>query len=224
MVLGRKASRDADDVATLRLPPNGGHRDGEMNGPAGRMSPCPEPAGRLPSLRHMKRSGAVSAANFVHTPAALDRLLAEKSACWQWAAFTGVLVQRRASVASQRLEQELRLATQTGRRLQSRHEVGLSIRERLTDVTNVFEELKAFDLTPPYGDVRRSGEGTADADGIVHVANGADGLSRSATASPSSTGASPYQESTWGCAAFAWVSWMVSSRASTPSSTTFSNA
>jgi hypothetical protein len=29
----------------LRLPPNGGHRDSGMNGPAGRMSPCPEPAG-----------------------------------------------------------------------------------------------------------------------------------------------------------------------------------
>jgi hypothetical protein len=126
----------------------------------------------------MKRSGAVSTANFVHTPAALDRLLAEKSACWQWAAFTGVLVQRRASVASQRLEQELRLATQTGRRLQSRHEVGLYIRERLTDVTNVFEELKAFDLTPSYMGLRSNCLG----------------------------------------------SWMVSSRASTPSSTTFSNA
>lgn len=37
---------------SLRLPPNGGHRDSGMNGPAGRMSPCPEPVGRLrPSTR-----------------------------------------------------------------------------------------------------------------------------------------------------------------------------
>jgi len=36
----------------LGLPPTGGHRDSGMNGPAGRMSPCPEPAGpSRPSTR-----------------------------------------------------------------------------------------------------------------------------------------------------------------------------
>jgi SAM-dependent methyltransferase len=38
--------------AAPRLPPSGGHRDSGMNGPAGRMSPCPVPAGPLrPSTR-----------------------------------------------------------------------------------------------------------------------------------------------------------------------------
>lgn len=32
-------------TVTLKFPPNGGHRDSGTNGPAGRMSPCPEPAG-----------------------------------------------------------------------------------------------------------------------------------------------------------------------------------
>jgi hypothetical protein len=39
-------------IAFVRLPPNGGHQDSGMNGPAGRMSPCPEPAGlSRPSTR-----------------------------------------------------------------------------------------------------------------------------------------------------------------------------
>jgi hypothetical protein len=36
----------------LRFPPTGGHRDSGIDCPAGRMSSCPEPAGRLrPSTR-----------------------------------------------------------------------------------------------------------------------------------------------------------------------------
>jgi hypothetical protein len=126
-----------------------------------------------PSLRRMRRSGAVSTANIVHTREALDRLLKEKPACWQWAAFASVLVQRRAAVAPRLLEQKLRLVAPTGRRLHTGRDVGLHVRNRLADVTNVLKEMKAFDLTPSYmGMFGVRGEGTADADGIVHVAHG----------------------------------------------------
>jgi hypothetical protein len=123
------------------------------------------------SLGRVRRD--IPIASIAHTPEALDRLLDEKSACWQWAAFGSVLVQRRAAVAPRLLEQELRLAAQTGRRLNSRHEVGLYVRKRLADVTNVLKELKAIDLTPSYmGVFGDPGAGTADADGIIHVAHG----------------------------------------------------
>jgi len=76
-------------------------------------------------------------------------------------------------VAPRLLGQKLRPAAPTGRRLHTDRKVGLFVRKRLTDVTNVLKELKAFDLTPSYmGVFGDRGEGTADADGIVHVAHG----------------------------------------------------
>lgn len=113
-------------------------------------------------------------AEIAHTPEALARLLDDKPACWQWAAFGSVLVQRRAAVATRLLAQELRIIVPKSRRLNSGREVRLFVRSRLADVTRLLKDLQAFDLTPAYMGVFgvQGDDSTVDAHGIVTVAHG----------------------------------------------------
>ena len=120
------------------------------------------------------RTGEVSIAEIAHTPEALARLLDDKPACWPWAAFGSVLVQRRAAVATRLLEQELRIIVPKRKRLHSGREVRLFVQGRLADVTRLLKDLQAFDLTPAYvGAFGVQGDdSTVDAHGIVAVAHG----------------------------------------------------
>jgi hypothetical protein len=109
----------------------------------------------------------------VTTPDGLTTLLAEKALGWRWAAFASVLVQRRAAVQSRLRDCELGYATPTGMRAHSAIEVGRFVTGRMEDLCQLVARVEAFMLTPAFMAVfgSRCDASTADADGIVHVAN-----------------------------------------------------
>jgi hypothetical protein len=109
----------------------------------------------------------------VTTPDGLTTLLAEKALGWRWAAFASVLVQRRATVQSRLRDCALGYATPTGMRAHGGIEVGRFVTGRMEDLSHLVDQVEAFMLTPAFMAVfgSRCDASTADADGIVHVAN-----------------------------------------------------
>jgi hypothetical protein len=107
------------------------------------------------------------------TPDGLAQLLAEKPREWRWAAFASVLVQRRAAVQSRLRDCALGYAAPNGVRAHSGFEVGRFVTGRMDDLIQLVAQVEAFMLTPAFMEVfgGRGDETTADADGIVHVAN-----------------------------------------------------
>lgn len=107
------------------------------------------------------------------TPAELTRLLAEKTPGWRWAAFVSVLVQRRATVQPRLLDCQLGYASQTGERAWNGAEVAGFVTQWMAELTRLVGQLENFMLAPAFMEVFGSAadESTADADGIVHVAN-----------------------------------------------------
>jgi len=126
-----------------------------------------------PSLGRMRRTGAVSTANIVHTPELLNQLLHEKPACWPWAAFTSVVFQRWAALEERRVQQVLGTRPLTGPRLGSGREVAQFVAQHIRDSDDLAKEIGVFMRAPTFMGVfgDPDDEGTADAESIVGVAH-----------------------------------------------------
>ena len=121
----------------------------------------------------MRRSGAVSTANIVHTPELLDRLLQEKPDCWPLAAFASVLFQRWAAVEDRRVQQVLATCPLTGKRLRSGRAVARFVAQHIRDVDELWRQLQGFMAEPSFMAVfgHQGDECTADGPGIVRIAH-----------------------------------------------------
>ena len=115
----------------------------------------------------------VTIAGVAKTPAELDQLLADRNPGWRWAAFTSVLVQRRAAVRARIRDCQLGYAVPPGVQLRTGSEVAQFVTANMDDLVELVGQLEAFMLTPAFMEVfgQRGDESTADAEGIVQVAN-----------------------------------------------------
>jgi hypothetical protein len=118
-------------------------------------------------------SAEVVIAALANTAAELKQLLADKPPGWRWAAFASVLVQRRAAVRSRVRDVRLGYATPTGGHAGSGGEVAHFVTASMDELMKLVSQTEAFMLTPAFMDVfgQHGDESTADAEGIVQVAN-----------------------------------------------------
>jgi hypothetical protein len=120
-----------------------------------------------------KASEPTEVAAVAYTAEDLAKLVKEKPPCWRWAAFASVLVQRRAPLQARLHDSALGFTTPTGVRLHTGAEVKYFVTERMDELSRLVERVENFMLAPAFvgifGDP--DDESTADADGIVHVAN-----------------------------------------------------
>ena len=107
-----------------------------------------------------------------NTAGELTTLLADKPPGWRWAAFASVLVQRRAKVRARVRDVRLGYAT-TRSHAGSGVEVARLVTASMDELVKLVGQTEAFMLTPAFMEVfgHRDDESTADAEGIVQVAN-----------------------------------------------------
>ena len=143
-------------------------------GPAGAkamrsVSPTPPELGK--SDEATPESTQVAAV--AYTAGDLTKLVREKLPCWRWAAFASVLVQRRSPLQARLHDSALGFSTSTGARLHTGAEVKYFVTERMDELSQLVAQVESFMLAPAFvgmfGDP--SDESTADADGILHIAN-----------------------------------------------------
>lgn len=115
----------------------------------------------------------VTIAGMANTAAELTQLLADKPPGWRWAAFASVLVQRRAAVRARVRDVRLGYATPTGTYARSGVEVARFVAKSMDEMVKLVSQTEAFMLTPAFVEVfgQHGDESTADAEGIVQVAN-----------------------------------------------------
>ncbi|CAJ1493942.1 hypothetical protein MU0083_000571 [[Mycobacterium] kokjensenii] len=108
-----------------------------------------------------------------HTAEALAALIAEKPACWRYAVFVSVLVQRRAQVQSRLRDQELGYCATRGPRIHHGFALGQYLADLLQQVAVLVGQIEELMLSPGF--VRMFGDpydgDTADAGAIVHAAH-----------------------------------------------------
>ncbi|KLO26406.1 hypothetical protein ABW16_19835 [Mycolicibacter heraklionensis] len=108
-----------------------------------------------------------------YTAEDLATLIAERPACWRYAVFASVLVQRRTSLTERLRDQQLGYARIRGARIHS----GFKLAQYLTDLLDQLSALvgRMEELMLSSGFTRMFGdpvdEDSADADAIVHAAN-----------------------------------------------------
>jgi hypothetical protein len=169
------AARQAEELAYRADRQNQWARRGDDRGVYGvagaelMHSVSPEP----PPLASDAPEEELKIAALATTPEGLSSLLAEKLPGWRWAVFASVLVQRRAAVQSRLRDCALGYAMPNGVRAHSGFEVGRFVTGHMDDLIQLVAQVEAFMLTPAFMGVfgSRTDESTADADGIVHVAN-----------------------------------------------------
>ena len=112
-------------------------------------------------------------AGLADTEFALEKLLAHTPPGWRWAAFASVLKQRRAAVRSRLRDVRLGYATPTGAYAISGGDVAYFAAARMEELVKLVDQTEAFMLTPAFMEVfgQPGDESTADAEGIVQVAN-----------------------------------------------------
>ncbi|ULE35496.1 hypothetical protein K3G64_04955 [Mycobacterium sp. IDR2000157661] len=112
-------------------------------------------------------------AEIVYCAEDLDLLLAEKATAWPWAAFVSVLVQRLAEVRPRLRDLDLRYTPFCRMHMRNGHEVAVFVEMCMDEHYEIAAQLETFMGSPAFrgmcGD--NSNESTADAYGIVHVAN-----------------------------------------------------
>ncbi len=108
-----------------------------------------------------------------NTSGELTQLLADKPAGWRWAAFASVLVQRRAAVRSRVRDVRLGYATPSIGRAACRDEVACFVAGGMQELLKLVDQTETLMLTPAFMEVfgQRADESTADAEGILQVAN-----------------------------------------------------
>lgn len=112
-------------------------------------------------------------AGVVHTDADLAAMLREKRPCWRYAAFVSVLVIRRAALRARLRDARLGFARTTGEILSGPQQAAEFFADRLADLTALVEQIDSFMLSRAFQEVFGDphDEGSADAEGIVHVAH-----------------------------------------------------
>lgn len=118
-------------------------------------------------------SDAVVIAELAQSAEELAQLLAGKPPGWRWAAVASVLMQRRAAVRSRIRDVRLGYATPNGWGAGSGAEVANFVAARMDELIKLGDQMEAFMKTPAFMEVfgQRGDESTADAEGIVQVAN-----------------------------------------------------
>lgn len=132
------------------------------------VDPQPFVAAQLENTDDYPKSAAV-----VFSAAELTTMLAEKPACWRWAAFASVLVQRRSPLQSRLRDDQLGYAAPSGERADSGAAVGRFVIDRMDELLVLVKQVEDFMLTPAFvGAFGSPGdENSADANGVVHTAN-----------------------------------------------------
>lgn len=169
------AAREAEEIAYRADRQNQWARRGDSRGTYGvagaelMRSIAPE----LPPLTPDADDPEIKIAEVADTKDGLAKLLADKTPGWRWAAFASVLVQRRAAVQSRLRDCRLGYSPSTRLRAYSGLEVGRFVTECMEEMVELVGQVEAFMLTPAFMEVfgSRTDESTADADGIVQVAN-----------------------------------------------------
>ncbi|MBS9535481.1 hypothetical protein KIH27_17995 [Mycobacterium sp. M1] len=127
----------------------------------------------IPGKPAVDTDADVQVAAVAYTPEDLATLLADRPACWRYAVFASVLVQRRAALQPRLRDQELGYAPPSGGRLRVGFELGRYLYDLLEQMLALVEQAEVLMLSPGFtrmfGDPRD--EDTADADAIVHAAN-----------------------------------------------------
>jgi uncharacterized membrane protein len=115
----------------------------------------------------------VEIAVLANTADELRKLLKDKPPGWRWATFASVLWQRRAAVRSRVRDVRLGYATPLGGRAGSGAEVAYIVTASMDELVKLVSQTESFMLTPAFMEVfgQRGDESTADAEGIVQVAN-----------------------------------------------------
>ena len=120
-----------------------------------------------------KASESTDVAAVAYTAEDLAKLVKEKPPCWRWAAFASVLVQRRAPLQGRLRDSALGFTTSGGLRLYTGAEVKYFVTDRMDELSQLTAQVDNFVLAPAFvgmfGDP--DDESTADADGILHIAN-----------------------------------------------------
>jgi len=120
----------------------------------------------------MRRTSAVSVAVIVPTPELVKQMVHEKPACWTWAAFASVVFQRWAGLEERKVDQVLGSSVQSTGRLHTGPEVAEFVTRQMRAVDDIVAEVSVFLGSPTFaGAFGGAGENTADAEGIVRVAN-----------------------------------------------------
>lgn len=125
-----------------------------------------------PSVPAMSTTGEMPIADIVPTAAGVTRLLAERPACWQWAAFVSVVYQRM-RLAKRRRRQLALEPDAVSIHLDSDREVLLFTRLRIRECDDLIRDCDRFMRAPDFMSVFGipDDDDTADAEGIVRVAN-----------------------------------------------------
>ena len=128
---------------------------------------------KLPTMPSEEVRLDVEIASIAETPEDLATLIAKKSPGWRWAVFGSVLVQRRDAVQSRLRDCRLGFAVSNGVHGYSGAEIGRYVTDCMDELARLVGQTEAFMLTPAFMAVfgSPSDESTAEANGIVHVAN-----------------------------------------------------
>jgi hypothetical protein len=169
------AARNAEEIAYRADRQNRMAQRGDSRGVYGTVGAelmrdiSPEP----PTMPSAAPGGEVVIAALANTADELQQLLADKPPGWRWAAFASVLVQRRAAVSSRVRDVRLGYATPTGSHAGSGGEVAHFVTTSMDELVKLVSQTEAFMLTPAFTEVfgQHGDESTADAEGIVQVAN-----------------------------------------------------
>src|SRR5690242_3079117 len=109
----------------------------------------------------------------VYSAAELTDVIKRRLPCWRWAAFASVLVQRRAPLQARLRDSALGFTVSGGARLDTGAEVKFFMLGRMDELVQLVGQAESFMLAPAFtgmfGDP--DDETTADADGIIHIAN-----------------------------------------------------
>lgn len=108
-----------------------------------------------------------------YTADGLATLIAERPACWRYAVFVSVLVQRRAKLQSRLRDQELGYAPRHNTRIHTGFTLAQYLIDLLEQLSAQVSQIEELMLSPGF--TRMFGDPTdddsADADAIVHAAN-----------------------------------------------------
>jgi len=117
--------------------------------------------------------GEAAIATVAYTPDALTALLADRPACWRYAAFVSVLVQRRAKLQPRLRDQQLGYAPRRGTRIYTGFQLGQYLFDLLEQMLALLGRIEDLMLSPAFtrmfGDP--TDETTADAEAITHAAH-----------------------------------------------------
>ncbi len=116
--------------------------------------------------------GASEIAQVATTKEALSRLIADKPPAWPWAVFTSVLVQRRNALQTRLRSIASGYQPRSGAVPLDGHRYSVVAYEAMEEIADIGTQAERFLLSPAFkGAFGADGDHSADADGIVSIAN-----------------------------------------------------